>query len=232
MEQLLISTLGFTEGHVIRALHRYSLGPGDRVIMVSSDRASGVLKAYQSAVATATTIGVRHDDIELLAVDSSSPLRVARDVLGRVEALDEVPRRVIIGLGGGLRVLVVGTFIAGMLLARSSFNVRAYIASEAASGEESELDYSELESVLGLGDSELRYLTLISRLSREGGGPTPDDVASQLNVSRKTVVNSLVKLKDQGLVSQAGRSGALRLTEAGELSVIMARLGEKATRKA
>ncbi|MGC9113404.1 CRISPR-associated CARF protein Csa3 [Acidilobus sp.] len=227
MEQLLISTLGFTESHVIRALHRYSIGSGDRVIMVSSDRTSGVLKAYQSAVATATTIGVRHDDIELLIVDPSGPLSVARDVLGRVEALNERPRRVIIGLGGGLRVLVVGTFIAGLLLARSSLNVRAYIASEAGTGDESELDYSVLEAVLGLGDPELKYLTAILRLSGGGREPTPDDVASELNVSRKTALNSLARLKELGLASQAGRSGGLKLTEAGELSVIMARLSEK-----
>ena len=207
MGRLFVFTLGYHENFAIRRLMEHHASRGDSVLGFTLMPAAGAAeRAWESLKAFASRLGLEpHGLVEL---DCSNLAEASLIVAARVKGLGGY---VVADLTGGPRCVVIAVFIG---LIASGAKGEAWIQVEGGGGGEDRIPLTILRVLReGVSEARRRMLCAVAR----DPGIRPAELAEELDVSLKTVQNSLSELKRLGLVYQRGRGGGIYLTSWGRL---------------
>jgi len=216
-ERLFTATLGFNETYLVNTLHKYGASRGDGVLIVTLNPVvGGVRKALGNLNGIAQVMGFTMHGV--VNVERDSP---ADSIAGIIEKITETVegygyKRVIADLTGGLRIAIVATLTA-LLLLPGNIGVEVRVQDETGGEGDLRLDIEMLRAALkGLGEKG-RVLAYIA----SNPGATPGGIAEVLGLSPKTVANYITQLKRMSLVIQKGRGRGVYPTDWG---MILSRL--------
>lgn len=207
----LVAVLGFDERHVIKSLLRLGFKNVRRVYLVVPYGRTGkqTEEAIKRIKEIAEMAGTGADGVKTLEVDplnfSESVGKIRRLLMEMSAGCEEV----VVSLGGGMRVLVLETLVASLLVPRELRGC-VKIVSDLETGE----GFVELWASDMLLASELKpdeLLTLSYLLKRGSAGPT--DVGRDLKMPKTTAWKILSRLSRRGLLTRLGRE--YRLSDVG-----------------
>lgn len=210
MVKSIVVTFGWTESPVIGAIVRHGFEPGDRIILLKpaerddrAEKAIGDLKTFFCSL-----VGVELVEKE---VDISNFVNA---VIAIKRLLDSecLSRDVIVNLSGGMRILVLATYLASLF----TRNVRLEI----------EAENRRIRTILpSINISQLPRLKKnhikILRLLQSSKDALPvRDLLSALKIPRSTFYACVKDLKNMRLVESYNK-GLLKITDKGNLLTIL-----------
>ena len=197
----LIATFGWTEQFVLSSILRHGVGAGDRIVLLIPDRRNGkseaILQDFESFLSKCGE-GVRLS-IERIPLDSFDHM-VARISEIFQEISSKAPEKIIINLSGGMRALILATYIATLL----TFSKNIVI----------ELETEDREKTYCIPNLSIKGLVKLTEIDNkilesivEEGADT-SKLLQHLKIPRSTLHKRLRELESKGLIS-IGRRGRL-----------------------
>ncbi len=201
----LISLLGFDISHILLILSKSSIKLNKIIVLVGNIRGeidSRVETAYMMLKQFANMVNIDVERIDIDVIDTVAAIKKITEILE-----NNVPA--ILDLGGGLRLLVIETFLAYTLLTRSkSQYITVYTVLEGRN-EIIEVDLNKIkkgvEQAKMLNEREKRVLEYI--VKKEGAIVTPKEILDELkaigyNISKQQLSKILSKLVRIGLIEK------------------------------
>nr|NAZ13737.1 CRISPR locus-related DNA-binding protein [Desulfurococcales archaeon] len=134
-----IFTLGFHEDFIIRRLMNSKTSKGERIIVFTVSPVSGASeKAFKNLEAFCATTGLSRPELVEIKVSGREFIEIVYDIISVLKDLEEP---IIADLSGGMRILVIATYI-GVEMSRKRSIV--YVAQESGQGEEYKIDIEEI----------------------------------------------------------------------------------------
>jgi len=197
----LIAVLGFDERHVIRSLLRLGFKNVDVIyLVVPSGR---ITKQTEEAIKRITEVAklANVSDVKVFEVD---PLGFGSAVAKLRKLMIDLcsgGKDLVISLGGGMRVLIVETLVASLLVPKE-LSSHILIVVDLESGEGYiEVNISNILTISELKSDELQVLKYL--LTKAPAGPT--EISKILGIPKTTVWKILKKLHAKGLVTKQYR---------------------------
>ena len=197
----LIAVLGFDERHVIRSLLRLGFKNVDVIyLVVPSGR---ITKQTEEAIKRITEVAklANVSDVKVFEVD---PLGFGSAVAKLRKLMIDLcsgGKDLVISLGGGMRVLIVETLVASLLVPKE-LSSHILIVVDLESGEGYiEVNISNILTISELKSDELQVLKYL--LTKAPAGPT--EISKTLGIPKTTVWKILKKLHAKGLVTKQYR---------------------------
>jgi len=190
----LIATFGWTEQFVLSSILRHGVGAGDRIVLLIPDRRDGkseaVLRDFESFLSRYSE-GVRLS-IERIPLDSFDRM-VARisEIFQGISS--KAPEKIIINLSGGMRALILATYIATLL----TFSENVVIELETEDREKSyRIPNLSIKGLVKLTEIDKKIL---ENLGEEGADTSK--LLRHLKIPRSTLHKRLRELESRGLIS-------------------------------
>jgi len=204
-----IFTLGFHEDFIIRRLMSSKTSKGERIIVFTVSPVSGASeKAFKNLEAFCATTGLSRPELVEIKVSGREFIEIVYDIISVLKDLEEP---IIADLSGGMRILVIATYI-GVEMSRKRSIV--YVAQESGQGEEYKIDIEEMRILSKeYSEEKMRILKEIA----ENPGTTIREIAEKIKRSEKTVTTHINDLKKDRLVTSKGRTQNLYITKLGEI---------------
>jgi CRISPR locus-related DNA-binding protein len=197
----LIAVLGFDERHVIRSLLRLGFKNVDVIyLVVPSGR---ITKQTEEAIKRITEVAklANVSDVKVFEVD---PLGFGSAVAKLRKLMIDLcsgGKDLVISLGGGMRVLIVETLVASLLVPKElSSHILVVVDLESGEGY-IEVNISNILTISELKSDELQVLKYL--LTKAPAGPT--EISKTLGIPKTTVWKILKKLHAKGLVTKQYR---------------------------
>ncbi len=228
MGKALVVTVGFDEKYTIRAVLRHGLKEGDAIVLVTgppTDKSRKAIQAVEEFLSKAygPSISVEKVEVDPASGFAQMVLNVHEKLLGIAARSGEV----VLALSGGMRAVVLATFVAAALLSHALTRVKV------------ELETEDSSALLEVPQALLNPQLLLPRL--EGGkrkilsiltdGLTVREIASRLGKSESTIRRHLAWLEERGLVAPtSARPKRYALTPAGRV-ILQALRGHPAEKR-
>jgi len=197
----LVAVLGFDERHVVRSLLRLGFKNVDVIyLVVPSGR---VTKQTEEAIKRITEVAklANVSNVEIFEVD---PLEFGNAVAKLRKLLMDLcsgGKDLVISLGGGMRVLIIETLIASLLIPKELSSHISLVADLESSEGYIEVNIHNLLIISELRTDELQVLKYL--LTKTSAGPT--EISRSLQIPKTTVWKILKKLHNKGLVTKHNR---------------------------
>ncbi|RLE57410.1 MAG: hypothetical protein DRJ40_03645 [Thermoprotei archaeon] len=220
MTRLLVLTLGFEEKFAFRMLTRHGLDRGDRILILTGRAVERTVKAIETIKEFVKKYFPGEIDVEFYEVDLSNfieAVRRIRDVLSRyIPSYDKV----IINLTGGMRVLILATFTALLLLSVNLGERITHIEVEFEDGTYLVKIPQNLPRMLLNVRSLTRERIELLRAIQELGEVTVKDLAKVLGKDESTIRRQIYELEKLELVEVTKtRPTKIKVTELGRLLI-------------
>ena len=205
MSRLLIYTLGFEEKFAIRSFTRHGLDVNDKILLITASPViDRVKKAY---LVLEDFVRKYYQDkviLELFEVDTSNFVNAVYII--KKKFIEELSHpsfdKIVLNLTGGLRVLVLSTFTAFLLLPDKFLKNRNVVI---------EVEYEDSSKLVNIPNMLSQVLRLSHELSDEKkklikillekGECLVSDLSEELNLDPSTIRRHLYDLEDKGLIS-------------------------------
>lgn len=206
----LIAVLGFDERHVIRSLLRLGFKNVDVIyLVVPSGR---ITKQTEEAIKRITEVAklANVSDVKVFEVDPLGFGSAVAKLRKLIMDLCSGGKDLVISLGGGMRVLIVETLVASLLVPKE-LSSHILIVVDLESGEGYiEVNISNILTISELKLDELQVLKYL--LTKAPAGPT--EISKTLGIPKTTVWKILKKLHTKELVTKQYRED--KASDAGE----------------
>jgi CRISPR locus-related DNA-binding protein len=206
----LIAVLGFDERHVIRSLLRLGFKNVDVIyLVVPSGR---ITKQTEEAIKRITEVAklANVSDVKVFEVDPLGFGSAVAKLRKLIMDLCSGGKDLVISLGGGMRVLIVETLVASLLVPKE-LSSHILIVVDLESGEGYiEVNISNILTISELKLDELQVLKYL--LTKAPAGPT--EISKTLGIPKTTVWKILKKLHTKELVTKQYRE--YKASDAGE----------------
>jgi len=206
----LIAVLGFDERHVIRSLLRLGFKNVDVIyLVVPSGR---ITKQTEEAIKRITEVAKLANvfDVKVFEVDPLGFGSAVAKLRKLIMDLCSGGKDLVISLGGGMRVLIVETLVASLLVPKE-LSSHILIVVDLESGEGYiEVNISNILTISELKLDELQVLKYL--LTKAPAGPT--EISKTLGIPKTTVWKILKKLHTKELVTKQYRE--YKASDAGE----------------
>jgi len=206
----LIAVLGFDERHVIRSLLRLGFKNVDVIyLVVPSGR---ITRQTEEAIKRITEVAklANVSDVKVFEVDPLGFGSAVAKLRKLIMDLCSGGKDLVISLGGGMRVLIVETLIASLLVPKE-LSSHILIVVDLESGEGYiEVNISNILAISELKLDELQVLKYL--LTKAPAGPT--EISKTLGIPKTTVWKILKKLHAKELVTKQYRE--YKASDAGE----------------
>jgi CRISPR-associated protein Csa3 len=197
----LIAVLGFDERYVIRSLLRLGFKNVDVIyLVVPSGR---ITKQTEEAIKRITEVAklANVSDVKVFEVDPLGFGSAVAKLRKLIMDLCSGGKDLVISLGGGMRVLIVETLVASLLVPKE-LSSHILIVVDLESGEGYiEVNISNILAISELKLDELQVLKYL--LTKAPAGPT--EISKILGIPKTTVWKILKKLHAKGLVTKQYR---------------------------
>ena len=202
----IITTLGFDISHTLLVVTRSGIRPSKIIALVGSIKGEVDQRAESAFTMLKQFAGMINVDIERVDVEVTEVDKAVEKILKILE--NNLPA--ILDLGGGLRLLVIETYTAYMLLSPSKIdNITLYTALEGRNeliNIDIKLIKKRLASSKMLSDMQKTILKIIE----EKGVITPKEILDKLNkngikITKQQLSKTLTKLINIGLVEKIER---------------------------
>jgi len=202
----IITTLGFDISHTLLVITRSGIRPSKIIALVGSIKGEVDQRAESAFTMLKQFAGMINVDIERVDVEVTEVDKAVEKILRILE--NNLPA--ILDLGGGLRLLVIETYTAYMLLSPSKIdNITLYTALEGRNeliNIDIKLIKKRLASSKMLSDMQKTILKIIE----EKGVITPKEILDKLNkngikITKQQLSKTLTKLINIGLVEKIER---------------------------
>jgi len=207
MSKSIVVTFGWTESPVIGAIVRHGLESGDRIILLKptdsderAEKAVGDLRAFLRNIA-----GVELVEKE---IDVSNFVNAVISIKRLLDS-ESLNRDLIVNLSGGMRVLVLATYLASLFTKK----IRMEIESENRKFRVV-LPSISISHVLKLKNTHLRILKILQLYK---GECSIKDLMISSKFSRSTLYAYIKDLENLGLVKRSNKRGSLKITDRGML---------------
>ncbi|MEM0235744.1 MAG: CRISPR-associated CARF protein Csa3 [Thermosphaera sp.] len=219
MNKTIMATFGWTEASVISSILRHGLGNGDKILLVMPERRDERSEAALRDLKAFITTHLKNVEISELRISVDNPATSIYKLKRAIEA--ERGRRCIINLSGGMRAVVVFTYIAALLAEHPDIIV--------------ELETEDRKTVIEVPKVRLADFIEVEKLPQRAKEimrkllQGPLDVVTlrkDLNVPASTLHYAQMKLLERNYImrEKKGKTFILKLTPSGEL---LARLMER-----
>ncbi|MEM4488614.1 MAG: CRISPR-associated CARF protein Csa3 [Desulfurococcaceae archaeon] len=218
MNKTVLATFGWTEASVISSILRHGLSNGDKILLIMPERRDERSEAALRDLKAFITTHLKNIGISELRITIDNPATSIYELKRAIEA--ERDRKCIINLSGGMRAVVVFTYIAALLAEHPNIVV--------------ELETEDRKTVIEVPKMRLADFIEVKKLPQLAKeimkkllrGPL--DVATlrkDLNAPTSTLYYAQMKLLERGYImrEKKGKTFILKLTPFGEL---LARLME------
>ncbi|MEM4482119.1 MAG: CRISPR-associated CARF protein Csa3 [Archaeoglobaceae archaeon] len=211
MGKTVIATFGWTEASVISSILRHGLSDGDKIILVMPERRDERSEAALRDLKTFITTHLKNIEISELRISIDNPVT---SIYKLKRTIEDESGRCIVNLSGGMRAVVLFTYIATLLADHPDIVVELETEDRKMVIEVPKVkltDFIEVKKLPHLAKEIMRQLLR---------GPL--DVANLrkcLNVPASTLHNAQMKLLERGYITRekSGKTFILRLTPSGEL---------------
>ena len=198
MGKVLIATLGFDERHVIRSLLRIGYRDISKIYLLipSWDIDSRTRRAIDEITKISVVAGLSREDVVITKINILDIYDSVRDIIKLLHELLNSHDHIYLSLGGGLRILILETFLSIMLLDRS-LRKRIDILIDVESRDK----YIVLNTAIPIHyiPSEVEQAVLKELI----GNPLSfGELLDRLGVPRTTLWKALNKLQKQDLIIQ------------------------------
>ncbi|MCL7390328.1 MAG: CRISPR-associated CARF protein Csa3 [Thaumarchaeota archaeon] len=197
----LIAVLGFDERHVIRSLLRLGFKNVDVIyLVVPSGR---ITKQTEEAIKRITEVAklANVSDVKVFEVDPLGFGSAVAKLRKLIIDLCSGGKDLVISLGGGMRVLIVETLVASLLVPKElSSHILVVVDLESGEGY-IEVNISSILTISELKLDELQVLKYL--LTKAPAGPT--EISKTLGIPKTTVWKILKKLHAKELVTKQYR---------------------------
>ncbi|MBS7612289.1 CRISPR locus-related DNA-binding protein [Candidatus Bathyarchaeota archaeon] len=205
MSKSIIVTFGWTEYPVIGSIIRHGLESKDKVILLipadkdeRTEKAINDLKAFTRNIPSVELIEERIDISNFLGT-----------VIRIKTILERCKDRIIVNLSGGMRILVLATYLASLF----TKNVEVEVESENRKFRV----YLPSVDVVQLMKLKNKHLRVLDMLQQFKGECLVGELMRMLKFSRSTLYACIKDLRDMDLVKKTNRKGKIRITNKGIL---------------
>lgn len=219
MNKTMLVTFGWTESPAISSILRHGLSDGDKVVLITLERRDERSESALRDLKTFITNYVKNVKISELRVSVDNPATSIFELKKAIE--NEKGRKCIINLSGGMRVIVLFTYIAVLLAEHSDTVVELETEDRRTVVEVPKLRLADLIEV-----KRLPYLAKEIMKQLLTGPLKATTLRKKLNVPASTFHNAQIKLLERGYITREkeDKTFTLRLTSLGKL---LARLMEE-----
>jgi len=219
MDKTVLATFGWTETPVISSILRHGLSDGDKILLITPERRDERSEAALRDLKAFITTHLKNVEISELRISIDDPATSIYKLKRTIE--DGRGRKCIINLSGGMRVVVLFTYIAVLLAEHPDIVVELET--------EDRKTVVEVPKVRLTDFIEVKKLPQLAREIMKQLLQGPLDMATlrkDLKVPASTFHNAQMKLLERGYImrEKKGKTFILRLTPSGEL---LARLIER-----
>lgn len=216
MVKYLIATFGWTEQFVLSSILKYGLSPQDRILLLIPDRKDekseiilrdfeSFLKKYSKEVSLC---------IKKISLESfNEAVKKISEIL--IEALSSKPDQLIVNLSGGMRALILATYIALQLISPKNLVIELETEDRSKNYLLPNLPYKMLVKLSKIKEKILLLLTIRPQNTVE--------LLRELRIPRSTLHKHLKELNSLELISLERRGKTLyaSLTQLGEFFSII-----------
>lgn len=202
----IITTLGFDISHTLLVITRSGIRPSKIIALVGSIKGEVDQRAESAFTMLKQFAGMINVDIERVDVEVTEVDKAVEKILRILE--NNLPA--ILDLGGGLRLLVIETYTAYMLLSPSKIdNITLYTALEGRN-ELININIKTIKKRLASSKMLSDMQKTILKIIEEKGVITPKEILDKLNkngikITKQQLSKTLIKLINIGLVEKIDR---------------------------
>lgn len=209
-----IAVMGFDWRHVIRSILRIGFMEVTSVHLImppwSDERAeAGVAEVRKLAKAA----GLSEGSVLVHRVDPRGFIQAVATITDIIASALAAEERALISLGGGMRALVVETFLAALSVYSSTGRAVEFVVD--LEGREESVVFSAEDALLFRRGGPGRRDKAILEMARERGTISPKDLSEAMGIPRSTAHAILASLERRGFLRKV-RRGKYSLTPLGE----------------
>lgn len=216
MVKCLIATFGWTEQFVLSSILKYGLSPRDEIVLLIPDKKDEkteiILRDFESFLKKYSE-GVK---LQMKKISLESFERAVKEISGVIlEILSTNPEHVIVNLSGGMRALILATYVALQLISPKNLTIELETEDRLKCYM---LPNLSLKMLIRLGKIDEKILKLLSIKNMSTA-----DFLKELQIPRSTLHKHLKELSSLGLIllERRGKMLYASLTRLGNLFSIV-----------
>ena len=213
MQKILMLTLGFDERFAYRAILRHDVREGDMIFLITGKITDKVEKAHKMVKEFISKSYGESVNVKVVELDPTDLIGSIGRLVAIISSMGD--SRFVVNLSGGMRVVIVSTLLAFLLLRMRNVKV--------------EIELEDLSGVVEVPESLMALIT--SHLPRGGveilkvaaqGQVTAKDLSRTLSKDRSTIRKQIKRLVNLGLLRIKKRKPlTIELTDLGRLLMRM-----------